>query len=434
MPFSPPEEELTQAVIDLKSKNPQLGISKVHALLLQSHPDWIVSEKRTRKVLQHQGLIVSPALATSSIPEPAVYPSSKIIYSLDIHQWSPKIAVKYFNKKKGKGLIAVSDIEEGESIWREDPFIIAPEWEIFDMQQSSTACSYCTTPLQPDSPLTNPCAASSSSSFCPARYCNRLCTARSGKAHPLLCPAQNPASVPLIKYAKDVQWMALHALAHCTSRLLQANQLRDSSTLKSDWEIYKGLAELGLEDRYKYSYKSASAPEPDRGTWQKAYKLYIEAFKEPKSAQAKKKLDQILKNPLPPDVEAELFSYEGFLRGLGRMSLNLEAHGGLYALHSHLNHSCDPNISVRHLDQRNALSRITVIAKRPIKAGEELLVTYVNPKLGYKARQDELRGWGFGACTCSRCIEEAKMMNQAPATNDELDDLADELKAGLGVV
>lgn len=103
-------------------------------------------------------------------------------------------------------------------------------------------------------------------------------------------------------------------------------------------------------------------------------------------------------------------------------------------MHAHLNHSCDPNISVRHLDQRNSLSRITVIAKRPIKAGEELLVTYVNPKLGYKARQDELRGWGFGPCACSRCVEEAKMISQAPATNDELDDLADELKAGLGVV
>ena len=102
-------------------------------------------------------------------------------------------------------------------------------------------------------------------------------------------------------------------------------------------------------------------------------------------------------------------------------------------MHSHLNHSCDPNVSVRHMDQRYALSRITVIAKRPIKTGEELLITYVNPKLGYRARQDELRGWGFGACVCSRCIEEAKMMRQASATNDELDDLASELKAGLGV-
>jgi hypothetical protein len=99
-----------------------------------------------------------------------------------------------------------------------------------------------------------------------------------------------------------------------------------------------------------------------------------------------------------------------------------------------LNHSCDPNVSVRHLDQRTALSRITVIAKRPIKKGEELLITYVNPKLGHRARVDELRGWGFGTCTCSRCVEEALMVNQAPAVNDELDDLAGELKAGLGVM
>lgn len=131
MPFSPPEEELTQAVIDLKSRNPQLGISKVHALLLQNYPDWLVSEKRTRKILQNQGLIVPPTPSSSSLPEPAVYPSSRVIQSLDVHQWSPKIDVKYFNKKKGKGLVAISDIEEGESIWREDPFIIAPEWYIF---------------------------------------------------------------------------------------------------------------------------------------------------------------------------------------------------------------------------------------------------------------------------------------------------------------
>lgn len=124
------------------------------------------------------------------------------------------------------------------------------------MQQSSTACNYCTTPLLPDSPLVNPCAASSSSSYCPARFCNRLCAARSGKTHPLLCPSQNPASVPLLKYAKDIQWMALHALAQCTSRILQANQLKDPSTLNSDWDIVKGLAELGLEDRFKYSFKS----------------------------------------------------------------------------------------------------------------------------------------------------------------------------------
>ncbi len=88
--------------------------------------------------------------------------------------------------------------------------------------------------------------------------------------------------------------------------------------------------------------------------------------------------------------------------------LDLEAHGGLYTLHSHLNHSCEPNVSVRHLDQRAALARITVIAKRDIQVGEELVVTYVNPQAPYQARQNELQGWGFGTCACPAVFKKLK--------------------------
>lgn len=111
--------------------------------------------------------------------------------------------------------------------------------------------------------------------------------------------------------------------------------------------------------------------------------------------------------------------------------LDLEAHGGLYALHSHMNHSCEPNVSVRHLDQRTALARITVIANCDIRVGEELLVTYVNPQIPYRMRQNELQGWGFGKCICPRCVKEA----QKSKDNDdrELADLVKELKAGFGV-
>lgn len=112
---------------------------------------------------------------------------------------------------------------------------------------------------------------------------------------------------------------------------------------------------------------------------------------------------------------------------------DLEGHGGLYTLHSHLNHSCRPNASVRHLDQRTALSRITIIAKRSIKAGEELLISYVNPELGYKARQSELQGWGFGSCLCERCTEEEKNVKDEEIPSG-MEDLESELKAGLGVL
>ena len=123
------------------------------------------------------------------------------------------------------------------------------------MQMKSTACGYCTTPFSSDSLLINPCPASSSSNFCPARFCNRLCLARSAKTHPLVCPAQNPASAPLIKYARESQWMALNALAQCTSRILLANQVGEE-TLKADWVIVKGLAVLGMEERFLYSFRS----------------------------------------------------------------------------------------------------------------------------------------------------------------------------------
>ena len=102
----------------------------------------------------------------------------------------------------------------------------------------------------------------SSASF-PARFCNRLCLKRSEKSHPLLCPAQNPASVPLLTFARKHVWMALHALAQCTARLLLAHQQKqgrqragissrdNEEGMREDWSVYCVLADLGMEERVK---------------------------------------------------------------------------------------------------------------------------------------------------------------------------------------
>jgi hypothetical protein len=106
-----------------------------------------------------------------------------------------------------------------------------------------------------------------------------------------------------------------------------------------------------------------------------------------------------------------------------------------------MNHACRPNVSVRHLDQRTALARITMLAKSDIKTGQELVVTYVNPELGLKVRRAELEAWGFGECRCERCVEEE--VNQAmdegnmevpEEKKDEMEDLERELKVGLGMM
>lgn len=119
--------------------------------------------------------------------------------------------------------------------------------------------------------------------------------------------------------------------------------------------------------------------------------------------------------------------------------LDLEAHGGLYVLHSHINHSCAPNVSVRHLDQRTALSRITLLARRDIAPGEELLITYVNPELPLEQRRRQLMEWGFGKCMCERCTKEESERKvtgegDGAAPVEDTADLEAELKAGLGVM
>ncbi|OSC96407.1 SET domain-containing protein [Trametes coccinea BRFM310] len=426
---TPSEEELKNALLELKSANPTLGISKIHAQLLAAHPAWTVSEKRTRKILQGEGLVNN---VNGGNPG-QLYPVSKLMESLDVSKYSKKIEVKYFSKVKGKGLVAKEPITEGETIWKEDPWVLAPEWDLYDHQMSSHACGYCSTPLT-ISPLIVPCAASSSSMPCPMRFCSRLCLARSGKTHPLLCAARNPAAAPLLYFARKNQWMALHALAQCTARVLLAYN-QDEKTFEEDWEVMRSLAQLGMEERAMGGWLNA---EPDRAMWKKAHKLYLQAFQEPATDAEKKRLAKLLKKPLRQDIAEALFDYDAFLRGLGRMSLNLEAHGGLYVLHSHLNHSCAPNASVRHLDQRTALSRITVLARRDIAAGEELTITYVNPNLPLEQRRRQLMEWGFGKCMCERCVREEREKKAAggDAETERVEnvDLEAELKAGLGVM
>ncbi|KIJ60899.1 hypothetical protein HYDPIDRAFT_97759 [Hydnomerulius pinastri MD-312] len=426
-----PEDELRKALVALKAEKPTLGVAKIHNLLLEANPTWAVSEKRVRKILQSEGLVATEKENGTANGAPAIHPSSRLNKSLDVEKWSSKVKVHYYNAVKGKGLVATEKISEGEVLWKEDPFVLAPEWDIYDLKVSSRACGFCSTPLGDHSPLHLPCQASSSATPCPTMFCNRLCRMHAEKVHPLLCPARNPASIPLLAFARNAQWLALHALTQCTSKLLLSAQ-RDDGSLDDDLQVVQGLAELGMEERFKALRDQGV--EPDRENWRKAYGLYQQAFKEPKTVGEQKKLAKILKKPISEIMDKDLFDYDAFLRGLGRMSLNIEAHGGLYKLHSHLNHSCAPNVSVRHLDRRNALSRITVIARTAIEPGEELLITYTDPESNFRERRRRLSEWGFGPCQCERCLAEEKEAKESGTNTEEADELADHLRAGLGLV
>lgn len=120
--ISPPEDDLKTAVVSLKNEHPALGIAKLHALLLSENPTWTVSEKRLRRILKNSDS--DPSTAT----EAHVYPSSTLVEGLDIAKWTTTVEVKYFDRRKGKGLVAKEPISEGQVVWKEDPFVVAPEW------------------------------------------------------------------------------------------------------------------------------------------------------------------------------------------------------------------------------------------------------------------------------------------------------------------
>jgi len=50
--------------------------------------------------------------------------------------------------------------------------------------------------------------------------------------------------------------------------------------------------------------------------------------------------------PLTDEEETRWFSFDSFLELLGLAGLNQEDSGGLYAIHAHLNHDCEPNVRV----------------------------------------------------------------------------------------
>ena len=95
--ISPSEDDLKSALLALKVENPSLGVPKIHALLLAAHPEWTVSEKRTRKILQNEGLVHNAGTAGTGTIAGQIYPSSRVINDLDVAKWTTKVDL--FSKK-----------------------------------------------------------------------------------------------------------------------------------------------------------------------------------------------------------------------------------------------------------------------------------------------------------------------------------------------
>ncbi|KAI9598568.1 hypothetical protein BDF19DRAFT_346444, partial [Syncephalis fuscata] len=71
---------------------------------------------------------------------------------------------------------------------------------------------------------------------------------------------------------------------------------------------------------------------------------------------------------------------------------------GVYPVASLLNHSCRPNCIYRFDGVQ-----LQVIAQRPISAGEELTISYIDWIYGPNERTNQLERQYFFQCQCLRC-------------------------------
>ena len=78
----------------------------------------------------------------------------------------------------------------------------------------------------------------------------------------------------------------------------------------------------------------------------------------------------------------------------------------VYRIGSCFNHSCYPNVQISYdVDNRETL---VGVATRAVRAGEELMIAYIDESLSYWQRQMHLYDHYLFQCTCVKCLAESK--------------------------
>lgn len=252
----PSDGELLSAYHTAKAQNPSYGISRLHAALKQTSPEWAVSEKRLRK------LVAVPTEEAGLVADTGLDPT------LDISAIAPKLKARLFSGEKGKGLVAREKIQQGEVVWSEEPWIVTADSYVSSCASTDSRdlykpllqqqmCSQCFTLW----PTRNPPL----SVACPhcdmAHFCNRLCLSKataSAAHHPLLCPGQNRAALDLIYYIHSTSGRHLEAVARIIAKWRGEREWGDAEVVEQ--RVWKGMARVSIErkemERKEWQVKS----------------------------------------------------------------------------------------------------------------------------------------------------------------------------------
>lgn len=161
---------------------------------------------------------------------------------------------------------------------------------------------------------------------------------------PLLCTRISVvilvSSADVLLKVKAESWKAPGALARYAAILFSFASKGTQSELDAAVDYLRGLAGLSLDKRVRVmtnwyaltlhlTYSGADALHRQAGQtasetmWKRTHELFVEAFYTPKTPSQAKLLSKLKgKGELPPDVDRLFSEYDGFLLGLGKMSLS----------------------------------------------------------------------------------------------------------------
>lgn len=409
-PLVPHERQIMDDIIALWKEDPStesLGVAKLYGLMKKRHPNWSVSEKRTRTLLKKFGLMPNAAneqFTYAKFITSTVTPTVKLPDDIHIIMTS----------KRGKGLYAKRKILKGDLIWSETPLFFVPPIANVNLIKAGKACSYCSRLLSL-SDGSKSILRALDCNVCNEIWCSQTCkkldSLHSLLKHSIYVPNGDKSSklikasafLDLQDYCLKEQWNALYAIT-----IIYANIVTDKTGTKR--KQFNSMARVSQEVRYKALNSSAGVfdnlqggalfvQEQQESLWREGYHRF--------------------RNVFPKCLDNNEINYEEFMNLLGTYNIN-NLDSSIYLIQSHLNHNCDPNTKV----QTSTLKRtdpLKVYAARDIRAGEELTTTYVNPAHTVQQRQRELRvNWGF-ICGCDRCKNDLRSQQRRKSSSSTKD-------------
>lgn len=395
--LTPNERMVVNEVIQIWKHDPateSLGIAKLHVLVKESQPQWMLSEKRLKTLLKKYGLLANQPKFTY-----ANEITSKPTPNLEL---PAKIKLQSA-KTRGKGLYATTQIPKGTLLWEEKPFIFIPPLDHAYLMKIGKACSYCGKLLSSRLFDSTSFLQGLDCKYCDELWCSKQCK-RQDTLHMVLNHNEHSkkANTENIKinsknwtaykeFCLENHWNAAYAVA-----IIRIHELIDSTGQVANQ--FDAFAKIRQDIRYKAHDSSAGAFDNSNGgdgalfvkeqqelLWHKGHEMFVAIFN---------------------DDEHKL-NYEEYLTYIG--TYNINNIDSLYLIQSHLNHNCDKNVDVQvESSTKRLCDGIKVFASRDLKANEELVTSYVNPNHNVHQRKRELRvNWGFN-CNCNRCKKEEK--------------------------